>query len=141
MKFLPSPTARKFELELFKFCKLNEEAQTANAGVLLWELEKMGITREDARMKPIIEILRRLRRFFLLAFKFDTFFRASIVLEGREEVFGEDALATVELDFFQFCLAISHSSMLISRTFKGQLVIPEFEEFCRHNRQRHSVQC
>ena len=63
MKFLPSPTARKFELELFKFCKLNEEAQTANAGVLLWELEKMGITREDARMKPIIEILRRLRRF------------------------------------------------------------------------------
>ena len=73
MKFLPSPTARKFELELFKFCKLNEEAQTANAGVLLWELEKMGITREDARMKPIIEILRRLRRFFPLAFKVDTF--------------------------------------------------------------------
>ena len=67
-KFLPSPTARKFELELFKFCKLNEEAQTANAGVLLWELEKMGITREDARMKPIIETLRRLRRFFLASY-------------------------------------------------------------------------
>ena len=57
--------------------------------------------------------------------------RASVLNEGREEVFGEDALATVELDFHQFCLAISHSSMLISRTFKGQLVIPEFEEFCR----------
>ena len=47
---------------MFKFCKLNEEAQTANAGVLLWELEKMGITRDDARLKPIIEKLRRLRR-------------------------------------------------------------------------------
>ena len=67
VKFLPSPTARKFELELFKFCKLNEEAQTANAGVLLWELEKMGITREDARLKPIIQTLRRLRRFFVVA--------------------------------------------------------------------------
>ena len=41
---------------------MNEEAQTANAGVLLWELEKMGITRDDARLKPIIEKLRRLRR-------------------------------------------------------------------------------
>ena len=67
VKFLPSPTARKFELELFKFCKLNEEAQTANAGVLLWELEKMGITREDARLRPIIQTLRRLRRFFVAA--------------------------------------------------------------------------
>ena len=61
--------------------------------------------------------------------------RASIVHEGREEVFGEDALATVELDFYQFCLAVSHSSMLISKTFKGQLVIPEFEEFCRQSRK------
>ena len=58
---------------MFKFCKLNEEAQTANAGVLLWELEKMGITREDARMKPIIEILRRLRRFFRLLSKLTPF--------------------------------------------------------------------
>ena len=62
--------------------------------------------------------------------------RASILHEGREEVFGEDALATVELDFYQFCAAVSHSSMLISRTFKGQLVIPEFEEFCRQ-KERH----
>ena len=65
--------------------------------------------------------------------------RASILTEGREEVFGEDALATVELDFHQFCLAVSHSSMLIARTFKGQLVIPEFEEFCRQT-ERHCVQ-
>ena len=64
--------------------------------------------------------------------------RASVLSEGREEVFGDDALATVELDFHQFCLAVSHSSMLISRTFKGQLVIPEFEEFCRQ-KESHCV--
>ena len=88
---------------MFKFCKLNEEAQTANAGVLLWELEKMGITRDDARLKPIIEKLRRLRRFVSGQSKLSIFCRASILTEGREEVFGEDALATVELDFHQFC--------------------------------------
>ena len=48
----------------------------------------------------------------------------------REELFGEDAVAAVELDFNQFCQIISHNPMLISKTFKGELVIPEFEEFC-----------
>ena len=67
-------------------------------------------------------------------------YRASILTEGREEVFGEDALATVELDFHQFCLAVSHSSMLIARTFKGQLVIPEFEEFCRQKEKNCDIQ-
>ena len=115
------PSGRKFELQLFKFCKVNEEAETANVGVLLWELEKMGITKQDARIQPIIEVFRRHRKTYILG-------------EGREDVFGEDALSTVELDFHQFCKALSHSSTLISKTFMGQLVIPEFEEFCRQER-------
>ena len=88
------PSGRKFELQLFKFCKVNEEAETANVGVLLWELEKMGITKQDARIQPIIEVFRRHRKTYILG-------------EGREDVFGEDALSTVELDFHQFCRALS----------------------------------
>jgi hypothetical protein len=51
---------RMFELELFKFCK--RDASTASAGVLLKELEKMGVLREDPRLVPIIKRLKQLCR-------------------------------------------------------------------------------
>ena len=37
----------------------------------------------------------------------------------------------MELDFQQFVETISSSFMLVSKTFKGQLVIPQFQEFSR----------
>ena len=48
----------------------------------------------------------------------------------REEVFWEE-VAEMELDFKQFVETISSSFMLVSKTFKGQLVIPQFQEFSR----------
>ena len=48
----------------------------------------------------------------------------------REEVFWEE-VAEMELDFQQFVETISSSFMLVSKTFKGQLVIPQFQEFSR----------
>ena len=53
---------RKFELELFKFCKLRPDSSTASAGVLLGEMEKMGVLREDPRLVPIINRLKQFCR-------------------------------------------------------------------------------
>ena len=53
---------RMFELELFKFCKPRRDSSTASAGVLLKEMEKMGVLRGDPRLGPIIKRLKQLCR-------------------------------------------------------------------------------
>jgi len=101
---------RTLELDLFGLCKSNESDIKADAGLFLRLLNNCGILRSDPRLAPVISELDSIRKRSMKAM-----------------VTGIDNL---RLDFNQFKQVIAGSTVLISKTFKGQLVIPEFGKFC-----------
>jgi len=102
------PELRMLEEELFNHCKQSENDLKANSGILLRELERMGILRDDPRLYPLIDTLKTIRK--------KTF----------SSLYGID---NIKLDFNQFTRVIKQSTVLISKAFKGQFVVPEFTEF------------
>jgi len=102
------PELRMLEEELFNHCKHNETDLKANSGILLRELERMGILRDDPRLFPLIDTLKTIRK--------KTF----------SSLYGID---NIKLDFPQFSRVIKQSTVLISKAFKGQFVVPEFTAF------------
>lgn len=114
---------KRLESELFNHCKVADTDPKANSGILLRELEKMGILRTDPRLDPMIDTLKMIKR--------KTF----------GAIYGID---NIKLDFNQFQKVIKPSIVIIVKAFKGQLVIPEFDAFtkdiqeifetCRSNR-------
>merc|ERR550534_1225891 len=101
---------KRLEQELFNHCKVQETDAKANSGILLRELEKMGILRTDPRLEPLIETLKMIKR--------KTF----------GAIYGID---NIKLDFNQFQKVIKPSIVIIVKAFKGQLVIPEFDAFTK----------
>merc|ERR1719317_676199 len=98
------------EEELFNHCKHNETDLKANSGILLRELERMGILRDDPRLFPLIDTLK------------------TIPKKTFSSLYGID---NIKLDFNQFTKVIKKCTVLISQAFKGQFVVPEFTEFTR----------
>jgi len=101
---------KQMEEQLFHHCKLAELDTKANSGVLLRELERMGILRSDPRLAPMINTLKMIRN------------------KTVSSLYGID---NIKLDSNQFSKVIRQSKVLISKAFKGQLVIPEFDEFTK----------
>jgi len=101
---------RTMEMDLFKLCKGSERDSKADAGIFLRELNKMGIMRTDPRMEPVMKTLEIIRKKSI-----------STIISGIDNL---------RLDFNQFKQVISGASVLICKAFKGQLVIPEFTNFC-----------
>jgi len=101
---------KRLEQELFNHCKVQESDAKANSGILLRELEKMGILRTDPRLEPLIETLKMIKR--------KTF----------GAIYGID---NIKLDFNQFQKVIKPSIVILVKAFKGQLVIPEFDAFTK----------
>merc|ERR1711970_53066 len=102
------PEQRILEEELFNLCKQSENDMKANSGILLRELERMGILRDEPRLSPLMDTLQTIRK--------KTF----------SSLYGID---NIKLDFTQFNKVIKQCTVLISKAFKGQLVVPEFTEF------------
>jgi len=98
------------EEEVFNQCKAADNDMKANSGVLLRELEKMGILRDDPRLSPLIQTLNTIRK--------KTF----------SSLYGID---NIKLDFNQFTKVIKQSTVMISKAFKGHFVVPEFTEFTK----------
>jgi len=99
---------KKLENELFCHCKGKENDSKANSGILLQELEKVGILRDDPRLSSLIQALQAIKK--------KTF----------SVIYGID---NIKLDINQFNKVIKKSGLLISKVFRGQLVIPEFGSF------------
>jgi len=106
--FVDDPELKRMEEELFNHCKQQENDLKANSGMLLRELERMGILRDDPRLAPLVATLKTIRT--------KTF----------PSIYGID---NIKLDFNQFTKVIKQSTVLISKAFKGQFVIPEFNIF------------
>jgi glutaminase len=102
---------RTLEQDLFGLCKGKSEDKKADAGLFLRLLGKCGILRSDPRLDPVMEALHTIRKKSL-----------STIMSGVDHI---------KLDFNQFRKVIQGSTILISKTFKGQLVIPEFGKFCQ----------
>jgi len=103
------------EEELFKLCKGKEEDEKVSVGVLLHELKNMGIRRDDPRLESILHKLKLIRR--------------NSASTGTGDGMAI-AIENIQLNLEQFKRVIGSSMMLISKTFRGHLIIPEFEEFC-----------
>lgn len=108
--FVDDPELKILEEELFNRCKIAEHDSKANSGILLRELEGMGILRDDPRLAPLVTTL--------YAIKQKTF----------SSFYGID---NIKLDFNQFTKVIKQSTVLISKAFKGQFVVPEFTIFTK----------
>jgi len=106
--FVDDPELKMLEEELFNQCKISEHDLKANSGTLLRELERMGILRDDPRLSPLVSTLKTIRQ--------KTF----------ASLYGID---NIKLDFTQFTKVIKQSTVLISKAFKGQFVVPEFTAF------------
>jgi hypothetical protein len=53
---------KKLGEELFNHCKAKESDLKANSGMLLQELEKLGILRDDPRLSPLIQALQAIKK-------------------------------------------------------------------------------
>ena len=104
-----SITGGFFEEELFRRCKNNDSDSKATAGVLLGALESMGILRDDPRLSPLMEALRE--------------------IQGR--CTGKIcSINNIKLDYNQFTKVVNTCKCLISDVLEGNVVIPEFDDFC-----------
>jgi len=93
----------KFEEELFNHCKLKDTDAKTSSGVLLKELENMGISKEDPRLRSLIEALKAMPSNY--------------------------GIGNIQLGKEKFSKLVKMNLSLISKAFKGQLVIPDFPSF------------
>ena len=69
----------------------------------------MGILRDDPRLAPLIDSLKKLQK------------------EDPTRIF---SINNIWLDFVQFSQVVQSCKCLISDTLEGNIIIPEFEDFC-----------
>merc|ERR1719336_191137 len=95
----------KFGEELFNHCKHKLTDAKASSGILLKELEHLGIFRDDPRLKGVMKTLQNMTSSY--------------------------GISNIKLSKDQFTKMIKENPSLISKAFKGQLVIPDFESFTK----------
>ena len=87
-------------------------------GHFLLALEKTGIRRTDARLKPLIESLEELHD--------------KIGEEGTTPDNIDLSFDSIDLSFDSFQRVIGKVLVLVSQAFSQKLVVPEFPDFCTH---------
>jgi len=99
----------KFEAMIFAICLVDENSNKASARKFIEEIERTGIRFEtDVRLAPCVSRLKKYRS------------RKNAPLES------------VNLDFEQFKHVIMGNLPLVTKIFRNDLVIPEFETFCQN---------
>jgi len=99
----------KFEAMIFAICLVDENSNKASARKFIEEIERTGIRFEtDVRLAPCVSRLKKYRS------------RKNAPLES------------VNLDYDQFKHVIMGNLPLVTKIFRNDLVIPEFETFCQN---------
>ena len=98
-----------FEEELFRRCKKSEGDAKATSGVLLSALESMGILSDDPRLTPVMESLKEIQ------------------IKSTGKIY---SINNIKLDYNQFTNVVKSCKCLISDVLEGNVVIPEFDDFC-----------
>ena len=98
-----------FEEELFRRCKNSDSDSKATSGVLLSSLESMGILSDDPRLTPLIDALKEIQ------------------LKSTGKIY---SINNIKLDYNQFTKVVKTCKCLISDVLEGNVVIPEFDDFC-----------
>ena len=98
-----------FEEELFRRCKNSDSDSKATSGVLLSSLENMGILSDDPRLTPLIDALKEIQ------------------LKSTGKIY---SINNIKLDYNQFTKVVKTCKCLISDVLEGNVVIPEFDDFC-----------
>ena len=99
-----------FEEELFRRCKNNEADPKATSGILLSEIEMMGILSDDPRIAPLIEALKEIQ------------------LKSGGKIY---SINNIKLDYNQFTKVVKTCKCLICDVMEGNVVISEFDDFCQ----------
>lgn len=92
----------------------NESGDTINVGQFISAVEKTGIRRTDPRLKELMEELEKL--------KSET---------GQKGI----PLENINLQFDLFQRLIDKNLVLVSLALRGDLVMPDFEDFCTRLRE------
>ena len=98
-----------FEEELFRRCKNNDSDPKASSGALLSALESMGILHDDPRLLPMMEALKEIQG------------------KSTGKIY---SINNIKLDYNQFTQVVKSCKCLISDVLEGNVVIPEFDDFC-----------
>ena len=99
-----------FEEELFRRCKNADTDPKATSGILLSEMEMMGILSDDPRIAPLIEALKEIQ------------------LKSAGKIY---SINNIKLDYNQFTKVVRTCKCLICDVMEGNVVIPEFDDFCQ----------
>ena len=93
-----------------------EGQQVVLIGTFLSALERTGLRRTDPRLLELFENLRRAHR------------ELEVNFPGK----AAGSIETLKLDRESFKSTIADNIVLISKAFRQQFVIPEFQSFCLH---------
>lgn len=96
--------------------KDSDDKEIVLIGTFLAALERTGLRRNDPRLVELFENLRRIHR----------------ELEVNFPNKAAGSIETLKLDRETFKSAITDNIVLISKAFRQQFVIPEFQSFCLH---------
>ena len=99
-----------FEEELFRRCKKTDTDPKATSGILLSEIEMMGILSDDPRIAPLIEALKEIQ------------------LKSVGKIY---SINNIKLDYNQFTKVVKTCKCLICDVMEGNVVISEFDDFCQ----------
>ena len=100
-----------FEQELFRQCKEHDKDAHANSGKLFSVMDSMGILRDDPRLAPLVRELKKIQK------------------TKPKEIF---SINNIWLDYNNFSKVVKSCKCLISDVFEGNIIIPEWDEFCEN---------